>query len=164
MMRVPVEELMEVVMLQLQTAQRANLTVTGGSMLPMLRQYRDTVQLKPIDGRLQPGDIALYRRDNGRYVLHRVIRLTEDGYLFCGDNQAELEPVRQDQLMALVTGFTKKGKQHQTEELCYRLYQWIWVKLFFARAYYIRLRRWLGRLRNRLKQSKRGKRNEKKTS
>lgn len=157
MKRVPTQSLMEVVMLQLQTGQRANLTVTGFSMLPMLREYYDTVQLKPIDGRLQPGDIALYHRDNGQFVLHRVIRLTQEGYLFCGDNQAELEPVRQDQLMAVVTGFTKNGKQHKTEEPAYRIYCWAWVKLFFVRTYYIRLRRWLGRLRKKLKAKQKGK-------
>lgn len=148
--RVPMESLIEVILLQLKTGQKANLTVTGYSMLPMLRQYRDTVQLKPIEGMLRPGDIALYRRDNGRYVLHRVIRLTSEGYLFCGDNQAELEPVRQDQLIALVAEYVKNGKPHTLDEIGYRLYCFVWVRLFCVRKYYIWLRRWLGGLRSRL--------------
>lgn len=148
--RVPMESLVEVILLQLQTGENANLTVTGCSMMPMLRQYRDTVQLKPIDGMLRPGDIALYRRDNGRYILHRAIRLTAEGYLFCGDNQAELEPVRQDQLIALVSGYTKNGKKHNLDAMPYRLYRFVLVKLFGLRKYYIWLRRRAGRLRNRL--------------
>ncbi len=148
--RVPMESLIEVILLQLKNGEKANLTVTGYSMLPMLRQYRDTVQLMPIDGMLRPGDIALYRRDNGRYILHRVIRLTEEGYLFCGDNQAELEPVRQDQLIALVNGYTKNGKVRRLDGIGYGLYRFVWVQLFGFRKYYIRLRRSLGRLRNRL--------------
>lgn len=147
--KVPVESLMEVIRLQLETAHLANLVVSGCSMLPMLREYKDTVQLKPITGRLKPGEIALYCRDNGSYVLHRVIRLSGEAYLFCGDNQAELETVRQDQLIAVVTGYTKKGKLHSLQEPEYRIYCWFWVKLFCMRKYYIRLRRWLGRLRNR---------------
>lgn len=148
--RVPMESLIEVILLQLKNGQKANLTVTGCSMLPMLREYVDTVQLKPVEGSLKPGDIALYQRDNGKYVLHRVIRLTEQGYSFCGDNQAELEPVRQDQLIAVVFAYTKKGKQRRLNTLGYRLYCFGWVKLFGMRKYYIRLRRRLGRLRNRL--------------
>lgn len=148
--RIPMESLMEVVTLQLQNGQLANLVVSGSSMLPMLREYRDAVQLKPISDRLQPGDIGLYRRDNGKYVLHRVIRLSGEAYLFCGDNQAELETVRHDQLIALVVGYTKKGKLHSIREPGYRFYSWLWVKLFCLRKHYIRLRRWLARLRNRI--------------
>lgn len=147
--RVPMESLIEVILLQLKTGQKANLTVTGYSMMPMLHQYRDTVQLKPVDGALQPGNIALYLRDSGRYVLHRVIRLIPEGYLFCGDNQAELEPVRQDQLIAVVDGYTKNGRIRRLDTVGYQLYCFVFVKLFWIRKYYIRLRRRLGRVRNR---------------
>lgn len=148
--RVPMESLIEVILLQLKNGEKANLTVTGYSMMPMLRQYKDTVQLKPIEGMLRSGDIALYQRDNGKYILHRVIRLTEEGYLFCGDNQAELEPVRQDQLIALVNGYTKNKKKRNLDTISYRMYCFVWVKLFGIRKYYIWLRRRLGHLRNRL--------------
>lgn len=148
--RVPMAALIEVISLQLETAGKANLTVTGYSMLPMLKQFRDSVQLEPITGKLQAGDIALYRRDNGNYILHRVIRLTPEGYLFCGDNQYDLEPVRQDQLEARVCGFSRKGKQHQLDAPAYRLYCWCSVHLFGIRKCYIRLRRCFGRLHSRL--------------
>ena len=137
---------MQVISLQLETAGKANLTVTGYSMLPMLKQFRDAVQLEPITGQLEAGDIALYRRDNGNYILHRVIRLTPEGYLFCGDNQYDLEPVRQDQLVARVCGYTRKAKMHALSEPGYRLYSWCTVHLFGIRKCYIRLRRCLGRL------------------
>ena len=65
---IPMEELIKIVRLQLDTAQRANLTVTGCSMLPMLRQHRDSVILEPIRGRLKPGDIALFQRQNGDLI------------------------------------------------------------------------------------------------
>lgn len=148
MVRIPMESLIEVILLQLETAKHANLAVTGCSMLPMLRQYKDTVQLKPIEGTLKPGEIALYQRHNGKYVLHRVIRVTETGYLFCGDNQADLEPVEQEQLIAQVTSFTKNGKRHYINEPAYRLYRFAWVKFFNLRKYYIWLRRRIGRVRN----------------
>ena len=150
MRKVPMESLIEVILLQMETAGVADLTVTGSSMLPMLRPYHDTVRLKPVEGMLRPGDIALYRRDNGKYILHRVIRCAADGYLFCGDNQDELEPVGHDQMVALVVGYQKSGKARSMERPGYRLYSFLWVKLFVFRKYYIWLRRRIGRLYGRL--------------
>lgn len=148
--QIPMEELMKLVRLQLETAGRANLAVTGYSMLPMLRQFRDTVVLSPISGRLQPGDIALYQRESGQYVLHRVIRVLPEGYCFCGDNQAEPETVTDPQLKAVVTGYIRNGRTHTGKALGDRLYRWCQVHLFGIRKYYIGLRRRLGRLRRRL--------------
>ena len=153
--RVPMESLIQVILLQLETAKKANLTVTGISMRPMLHQFRDSVILTPVDGPLKQGDIALYLRDDGRYVLHRVIRLTPEGYAFCGDNQAQLEAVRQDQLIALVIGYTKNGQQRDLNRLDYRLYRFAMVKLFCFRKFYIWLRRRFGHLYSHLRRRRR---------
>lgn len=148
--RVPMAELMKVIRLQLETAGRANLAVTGCSMLPMLRQGRDTVILEPVTDPLKAGDIALFQREDGPYVLHRVIIADEDGYIFCGDNQAERERVTHQQLVARMTGYIRNGKEHDLKGLGDRLYCWTWVRLFCLRKYYIATRRRLGRLRGRL--------------
>lgn len=144
---VPTESLMEMIRLQLEMGGRANLTVTGSSMLPMLRENWDSVILAPAHRELVPGDIALYRSGKGSYILHRVIRVEKDNYLFCGDNQAQLETVPKDRVLAVVAEFAKKGKSHKLTEPGYRLYRMLWVKLFCVRKYYIVLRRWLGGLR-----------------
>lgn len=149
-MSVPMEELIKVVSLQMETAGRASLTVTGCSMLPMLRHQRDTVILAPVTGTLKPGDIALYQRQSGQYVLHRVIYVKEDGYRFCGDNQAQLESVAQSQLVAQVVEYTKDGKLRKLKGVGYGVYRWCCVRLFAVRKYYIALRRRLGRWRRRL--------------
>ena len=148
--KVPTDELMQVVILQLESGGVANLTVTGFSMMPMLWNLRDSVLLIPVPEMLKSGDIALFRRDNGQYILHRVIKVTKDGYLFCGDNQAELEPVRHDQLIALVSGFTRRGKVHSLTEYSYRLYTTACICLFCLRKPYIGMRRRFGRIWARL--------------
>ena len=45
----------------------------GTSMLPLIRQGRDSVTLAKPSAPLKRGDIAFYLRDNGQYVLHRVV-------------------------------------------------------------------------------------------
>ena len=143
------EELAPLLELQLKRGGRARLTVTGYSMMPMLHNHRDTVELIAPRGQLKRGDIALYRRDNGRYVLHRVIGLQGADYICCGDNQAEREPVRQEQVLAVVDGFVRAGKRHSLTEAGYRLYAGLWVRGFWLRRPYIAIRRRLGRLRRR---------------
>lgn len=145
------EDLAPLLEMQLESGGKARLTVTGYSMMPMLRNHRDTVELIAPTGQLKRGDIALYRRDNGRYVLHRIIGLRGGDYICCGDNQADREPVRQEQVLAVVEGFVRNGKHHSLTEPGYRLYAGLWVHCFWLRRPYIAIRRRLGRLRRRHK-------------
>jgi hypothetical protein len=36
-------------------------------------------------------DVIFYRRENGQYVLHRIIKIKKDGYVCRGDNQTAKE-------------------------------------------------------------------------
>lgn len=66
--------------------------ITGTSMNPLLYQKRDFVKIEKPVLPLAIGDIPLYRRDNGAFVLHRVVGIKENGeYIMCGDNQFLLE-------------------------------------------------------------------------
>lgn len=62
----------------------------GTSMLPLLRQGQDSVVLASIDS-VSINDMILYKRDNGQFVLHRVVKIKNGEYIMCGDNQAVLE-------------------------------------------------------------------------
>ena len=64
--------------------------VVGHSMEPMLHERRDTVAVVPVTERLKKYDVALYRVGE-KYVLHRVVKVLPDSYVFCGDNCIELE-------------------------------------------------------------------------
>lgn len=146
---VPMESLAEIIQLQLERGGKASLTVTGNSMRPMLTSHRDSVTLIPLS---QPkiGDIALYKREDGAYVLHRIIDKTAEGYICCGDNQAVREPVSREQMMAVVDGFIKNGKTCTVEDFGYRCYMAAWMRLFWLRRLYFIGRRYLGRIRRKL--------------
>ena len=100
----------------------------GVSMLPMLRQGADSVVLAPAPSRLSRYDIPLYQRDNGSYVLHRVIRVAPDGTYVCmGDNQFQPEPgIRHDQVIGVVESFFRGERQHSVDEPRYKLYCVLW--------------------------------------
>lgn len=112
---------------QLAVGQTVKFYPTGNSMLPMLKPGRDSVLLSPVPERLHKGDLPLYQRENGQYVLHRVIAAGET-YTCCGDNLVALETdVKHSQMIALVTAFTRNGKTVSVNALSYRVYWRLWM-------------------------------------
>ena len=67
-------------------------TNVGTSMMPLLRERRDLMVIeKKGQERLHWLDVPLFKRDNGQYVLHRVMWVRKNDYVICGDNQWYLE-------------------------------------------------------------------------
>ena len=81
----------------------------GNSMLPTLREGIDSVELSPV-GELTVNHIYFYKRSDGRYVLHRLLKIKNGVYIFSGDNQLVYERVKQDQILACVSQVYKNNK------------------------------------------------------
>ena len=104
------------------------LPVAGSSMTPFLGDGRDRVFLRAPDRPLQRGDVVLYRRDNGTYVLHRIHRVRGELYDIVGDAQSEIERgVRRDQIFAIVTRAERKGKLIAPGSPWWWLFQNVWI-------------------------------------
>lgn len=106
------------------------LTATGNSMRPMLLHRISKVRLAP-PGSLQKGDLPLYRRDNGAFVLHRVIALQNGSYTLCGDAQWHPEPgIRPEQIVAVATDFCRRNRWRSCRGRAYRAYWqiWLWIR------------------------------------
>lgn len=111
--------------------------VTGNSMCPFLYPG-DIVYLNRADT-LRRGDIALFTRSDGSFVLHRIYRVCRDGsYLLLGDNQLTPEPVPAERIRAKVTGVRRKEKA-----LTVRSFRWWWYAHLWTRP----VRRIAGKLR-----------------
>ncbi len=127
-------------------------TCSGTSMLPIIRQHRDLLLLRKPEGRLQKFDIALYKRKNGQYILHRIMDVREHDYIFCGDNQYSLEyGITDDQILAVLTGLIRDGRELPMDTLPYRMYVHFWCGCFRLRAPLLRTRRLAGRIKRKLK-------------
>ncbi len=125
----------------LKNGQTVQFSPRGISMLPMLRQGKDTVTLTSVTGPLKKYDIPLYQRDDGAYVLHRITKVGET-YTCIGDNQFVYEPgIRQDQIIAVVCGFSRDRKQISVENFGYRIYTRLWHWTRWPRWMLFRLRR-----------------------
>ena len=104
---------------------------TGWSMYPLLTPGRDQVIVEPVAGaRLRRGDVALYRRDSGILVLHRVWKVTPQGLYLVGDNQKEVEgPLAPEQFFGRMTAVVRKGKTLPVTRWSYRLLTGAWLAL-----------------------------------
>jgi hypothetical protein len=121
----------------------------GVSMEPMLRQNRDLVVIRVPSSRLKKFDVALYRRGR-EYVLHRVIKVCDGHYLIRGDNTYAVETVPDSAVIGVLTGFQRKGKEHDVGERSYRLYVRLWHALYPLRHAYVRFRRFAVRAAKKL--------------
>ena len=109
----------------------------GTSMLPLLVQGEDSVALRKLDlAQLRRHDIILYKRTNGAFVLHRIMRREKDGsYVMCGDNQLILERgIRPEQMIGYVERIEKKARTLHRNSFRYRIYVFFWCFLPYRRA------------------------------
>lgn len=104
-------------------------TNVGVSMLPLLRQGKDMFIVVRKDGqRCKVGDVVLYRRPPDKYVLHRVIKVCADSYVILGDNCVHKEyGIKEEDVIAVMTGYIRNGKEHSVKERGYRLYSFVWL-------------------------------------
>ena len=113
------------------------LSPKGTSMLPLLVQGKDRVVLKQYGDRSpRKYDIAFYRRPDGAFVLHRIVKILKDGsFVMCGDNQTFLERgVLRTQLIAYVSLIHKGEKTVRMNSLRYRFYVRIWCFFPYRRC------------------------------
>ncbi len=117
-----------------QEGNKVSTVVSGGSMLPFLSGGRDYVYLEKPASNLRKGDVVLFMRDNGAFVLHRIKRIKGDDFYLIGDRQYEVEgPVRREQILALATGAKRKGKNITTKSPVWLFYSKIWINGVFLR-------------------------------
>jgi len=112
----------------------------GISMLPMLRQGKDSVELAPLPEKLKKYDLPVYQYPSGKYVMHRVVAVKDDHYICLGDNTLEYETISPDQMIGVVTAFQRNGKRIEVSNPLYRLYCLIWGHTRPLRVLYKRFR------------------------
>lgn len=97
-------------------------TTAGTSMYPMLRNRRDTIIVKPYEGRLHKYDVPLYKSGD-KYILHRIVKVCEDSYVICGDNCERKEyGITDSQILGVLVGFYRGSKQISMDSWQYKMY------------------------------------------
>ena len=139
------EDLMPLIRESLVRNQSVRFMPHGISMRPMIRQGLDSVVITQLPEKLEKYDLLLYQRDDGKYILHRIVGVGKT-YTCIGDNQFKEEHgVRRDQMIALVTGFYRNQKYHSVTEPGYQIYCRFWHCSRPIRHFFRRMIGWLRR-------------------
>ena len=122
---------MEEIRLMISEGKHVTLTASGNSMNPFIVHMRDQITLKPwTDSDIRKGTVALVKDSRGHYLIHRIIRRDKDTVTLLGDgNVGLLETATLDNIIAIMSSVTRKGKIYQAEGLAWRVYSGLWMLL-----------------------------------
>lgn len=120
-------------------------------MEPLLYHHDTRVVIRKAEGTLKKGDLPVYRRPSGQFVMHRIIRVKEPYYYTRGDNRYGTEQVPQDWVLGIVTEIYRKKRHIYVTDRSYRLYVAIWNILYPIRYIVYRGRmvrnKWIKKIR-----------------
>ena len=110
----------------------------GASMYPLLTEGNTDVCIVRAEEPLQKYDVALYLRDDGTYVLHRVMSVDSGSYTMCGDNQWTLERgIEPRQIIGRLDSWYKDNKKHTVRDASYLRYTRFWCMSLGLRRFII---------------------------
>lgn len=142
----PAQILMEPLLALIGEGQTVPLVISGNSMSPFLVHGRDTVYLAKIPDRLKRGDMVLFKRPDGNYVLHRIVRVDGNRFTMNGDSQTWLEEgISRSQILAIVTAVHRKGKLLHKGSFWWLFFRHVWSCLIPYRPKMIQIYSRLGR-------------------
>ena len=122
-------------------------TCKGNSMMPLLRQHRDIIEIRPKGNqKCKKYDVILYKRGEN-YILHRILRVLPDGYIIAGDNNTFLEyDIRDEQIIGVMARLIREGKEIHMTDKRYLLYVHLWCDFYPVRMFLLRGKRKLCRI------------------
>ena len=130
MKRIDTGEYVSVLKTLVEEGREVNIRIAGNSMAPFLIHERDYAWFKKPEQDPVKGDIVFYQRKDGRYILHRICRVKQEGYYLAGDAQNMLEgPIGREQIFAVVTKVRRKEKWIGPGDFWWEFFRkpWIWL-------------------------------------
>lgn len=113
----------------------AAIPVAGNSMEPFLKDGRDQVYLVAPEQNAvyQAGEIVLFKRPNGQYVLHRIVMAGEKQLMIRGDNQMDAEPVKTEQIKARAIRARRNDRWITPESMVWKFFAGPWNRALWLR-------------------------------
>ncbi len=129
----------------LQSGKPLTIFTVGRSMEPLLYERETLVVICRVDRKLKRGELPLYKRQDGKYVMHRIIRTCKNTYITRGDNQFVNETIPMESVIGVVREVHRRGKVIRTDSFGYKLYVLFWrlsyPVRFLCRKLYARIKR-----------------------
>ncbi len=141
-------------------------TNVGTSMMPLLRQRRDIIEIrkKGHTFRCKRYDVVLFKRDD-KYILHRILNVREKDYVICGDHNIWREyGITDDMILGVMTRVIRNGKSITPDNIWYKLYVHLWCDFFPVRATILYIKMIIRAMLHRVKRLLSGKNEEGETN
>ncbi len=117
-------------------------TTIGDSMRPLFKTHRDVVVLEKANGDFKKYDIVLYPSIlDGKYLLHRIVKIKGDMLYIRGDNTYSIELVPKKYVIAKLTSYVRKGKEGSLDSFSYKLYCRLWTLIYPIRFVIFKVKR-----------------------
>lgn len=111
------------------------IVVTGSSMMPFLKESRDTVILQKKE-QLKKGQIVFFRRNSGEFILHRIRKIYPNGQLLInGDAQSWCEVIHRNQVLAVVISVMRNGHNLNPNSIPSAIFRMLWYPTRLIRPY-----------------------------
>ena len=105
------KDLEAIILEKLKNGGKVRISPKGTSMMPLIRQGIDEVELTGVVNKPKKYDIIFYKRKNGEFILHRIVKVKKNSYILMGDNQIALEKgICDDMILAVVSGIYRDKK------------------------------------------------------
>ncbi len=145
---IKLEELYPIIAEKLKSGGSVTFKPHGISMLPLIRQGKDSVTIESLKKKPTAGDVIFYRRANGQFVLHRIVGVDKAGYVLCGDNQWVKEHgITENQIIGVMTALLRDDEVVKMDNPKYIRY----VKTLGRRRLYLRAKFFAGKVKGKLK-------------
>ncbi|MBQ8228826.1 MAG: S24/S26 family peptidase [Clostridia bacterium] len=102
---------------------KVRITASGKSMEPVIKDCEDTVVISEIQNPLAVGDIVLYKRANGRLVLHRIVAINGSEITLRGDSQWTTETVDKSVILGILEAVERNGKVLKLNNMYFKKYK-----------------------------------------
>lgn len=121
-------------------------TNIGCSMMPLLREKRDVIEIrKKESGRCKKYDVVLYKRGD-RYILHRILKVLPQGYIIAGDHNTFIEKdITDDRILGVMTRVVRDGKTISVDDFWYKAYVHLWCDVYPVRFIILKMKRFIHR-------------------
>ena len=131
---------------------QAVFTVTGMSMWPFLCHGRDQVIVEKCDSTtLKTGDIILFQKPEGKYILHRITKIEDDLFETTGDGNCFRDGFFSFSCVkAKVVCLIRKDKKIDCKSWIWKVVFQTWMLLFPIRKYLLKFLKNFSRTRQRL--------------
>ena len=129
-MQLTTRQYLDILKEQVENGKEVSMVIAGNSMSPFLEHGRDSIYFSAPSSSPKRGDIAFFQREDGQYVVHRLVKKDKSGCYFLGDNQTNIEgPLPENSIFAIVTKAKRKGRIIGPKSFIWFFFKHIWINI-----------------------------------